>query len=151
MSLHRLLLSGASEVSHCFSESGQTEDVFFSGLQRESAHRWLALVYVGLGREIITTSTSATMQKILKIAERCSMPLGGARVQGLFIRGLFGRIAVSSTQYYSLALDVRTAIRPPKEIWAVFDDCCVWCGQKACRVCSACKAVRYCSKSCQTR
>ncbi|KZV61558.1 hypothetical protein PENSPDRAFT_670934 [Peniophora sp. CONT] len=147
LNVSSVCLNITSNFHRQLEKSGQSSQDFFSQLHRKASHMYLAFIIAGLDHEAI--SYNLTKRDVLLMAERATPPCAGARVQGLFIVSLFGHAEVTRLTYRMKSQDVRTAMRPPTEIWPELRDHCVWCLGKATKVCAKCRRIRYCSRLCQ--
>lgn len=130
-------------------KSGQRYIEFFANLRRPASHKWLFLIYLGLDDRVDYYMTMSKI-KTLYLAEAGTDPVMGVVAQGRMMRFLFPGKKIFRIDYRSLPYDLRVALRPPCDIWAIFRTHCLWCGMEADKVCSKCKSARYCGDECQT-
>lgn len=127
--------------------SGQTPSVFLGFLRRCDNFKWLAFTYAAIQYPV--DDEIMTVYNGILFAERLTLPLDGARIQGAFMNMMFKGQHLATCEWFQLPDVVRFALRPPGEIWDEFKTACVWCLRDTKRACSQCHIVRYCSRECQ--
>lgn len=127
--------------------SGQTLAVFLGFLPRSDAFKWLAFAYVVIQYPVHDDIMS--VYNGILLAERMTLPLDGARIQGAFMNMVFKGQHPATCEWFRQPDVVRFALRPPGEVWDTFRAACIWCLRETKQACSHCHVVRYCGRDCQ--